>query len=53
MEEALRAASNPDEFRMRVAGIHSASDQAKEEMERTRIVSGAESRRPPAKNTSE
>ncbi|HEX8176115.1 MAG TPA: type IV pilus twitching motility protein PilT [Pyrinomonadaceae bacterium] len=53
MEEALRGASNPDEFRLRVAGIHSASDQAKEEMERTRIVSGAESRRPPAKNISD
>ncbi|HKS26490.1 MAG TPA: type IV pilus twitching motility protein PilT [Pyrinomonadaceae bacterium] len=52
MEEALRGASNPDEFRLRVAGIHSASDQAKEEMERSRIVSGAESRRPPAKNIS-
>ncbi|HYO92315.1 MAG TPA: type IV pilus twitching motility protein PilT [Pyrinomonadaceae bacterium] len=52
MEEALRSASNPDEFRLRVAGIHSASDEAKEEMERSRIVSGAESRRPPAKNIS-
>ncbi len=34
MEEALRGASNPDEFRLRLAGIRSASDQAKEEMER-------------------
>jgi twitching motility protein PilT len=50
IEEALRGASNPDEFRLRLAGIHSAADQAKEEMERTRIVSGAESRRPAAKN---
>src|ERR687884_33802 len=39
MEEALRGASNPDEFRMRVAGIHSASDQAKEDMERVTTVS--------------
>ncbi|MCA1558382.1 MAG: type IV pilus twitching motility protein PilT [Acidobacteria bacterium] len=50
MEEALRGASNPDEFRLRLAGIHSAADQAKEEMERTRIVSGVESRRPNEKN---
>jgi twitching motility protein PilT len=50
MEEALRGASNPDEFRLRVAGIHSSADQAKEEMERTRIVSGAESRRPTGKD---
>ena len=50
IEEALRGASNPDEFRLRLAGIHSASDQAKEEMERARIVSGAESRRPQTKN---
>lgn len=34
LEEALRGASNPDEFRLRVAGIRSAADQAKEEMER-------------------
>ncbi|HEV7843449.1 MAG TPA: type IV pilus twitching motility protein PilT, partial [Pyrinomonadaceae bacterium] len=34
MEEALRGASNPDEFRLRLAGIHSAADQAKEDMER-------------------
>jgi twitching motility protein PilT len=49
MEEAMRGASNPDEFRLRVDGIHSTADQAKEEMERTRIVSGAESRRPAGK----
>jgi twitching motility protein PilT len=34
LEEALRGASNSDEFRLRVAGIRSAADQAKEEMER-------------------
>jgi twitching motility protein PilT len=39
MEEALRGASNPDEFRLRVAGIRSASDQAKEDMERVTTVS--------------
>src|ERR687886_554027 len=30
IEEALRGASNPDEFRLRLSGIHSAADQAKE-----------------------
>src|SRR5919199_653893 len=39
MEEALRGASNPDEFRLRVAGIRSAADQAKEDMERVTSVS--------------
>ncbi|HVF49544.1 MAG TPA: type IV pilus twitching motility protein PilT [Pyrinomonadaceae bacterium] len=38
LEEALRGSSNPDEFRLRIAGIRSASDQAKEDMEQ-RIVS--------------
>jgi twitching motility protein PilT len=38
MEEALRGASNPDEFRLRVAGIRSASEQAKEDMERVTTV---------------
>jgi twitching motility protein PilT len=51
IEEALRGASNPDEFRLRIDGIRSTSDQAIEEMERTRIVSGAESRRPAGKTT--
>jgi twitching motility protein PilT len=46
MEEALRGASNPDEFRLRIAGIHSASEQAKEEMERIGNMASAESRRP-------
>ncbi len=39
IEEALRGASNPDEFRLRVSGIRSASDQAKEDMERLTTVS--------------
>ena len=39
LEEALRGASNPDDFRLRVAGIRSASDQAKEDMERVTAVS--------------
>ena len=36
LEEALRGASNPDEFRMRVSGICTSNDQAKE-----RIVSAS------------
>ncbi len=45
LEEALRGSSNPDEFRLRVAGIRSASDQAKEDMERvTTVTNGAQSR---------
>ena len=43
LEEALRGSSNPDEFRLRVSGIRSASDQAKEDMERMTSVSS----RPP------
>ncbi|HEX8190457.1 MAG TPA: type IV pilus twitching motility protein PilT [Pyrinomonadaceae bacterium] len=47
MEEALRGASNPDEFRLRVAGIRSASDQARDDMERvTAVTNGAQSRAP-------
>jgi len=33
LDEALRGASNPDEFRLRIEGIRSTADQAKEEME--------------------
>src|ERR1700724_1233927 len=33
-EEALSRASNPDEFKLRIQGIRSASDSAREEMER-------------------
>ena len=32
-EEALRQASNPDEFKLKVAGIQSAADMAQEAME--------------------
>ena len=39
LEEALRGASNPDEFRLRLDGIRSTSDQAREEMERIGNVS--------------
>ena len=34
LEEALGRSSNPDEFRLRIQGIRSASDSAREEMER-------------------
>ncbi len=34
LEEALRGATNPDEFRLRLAGIQNTSAMAKEEMER-------------------
>ncbi|MET0649583.1 MAG: type IV pilus twitching motility protein PilT [Pyrinomonadaceae bacterium] len=45
LEEALRGSSNPDEFRLRVSGIRSASDQAKEDMERvTTVTNGAQMR---------
>jgi twitching motility protein PilT len=34
-EEALSRASNPDDFKLRIQGIRSAGDAAREEMERT------------------
>jgi len=34
-DEAVKQASNPDEFKLRVEGIRSSTDAAKEEMERT------------------
>ncbi|MGC2236022.1 MAG: type IV pilus twitching motility protein PilT [Pyrinomonadaceae bacterium] len=34
LEEALRGSTNPDEFRLRLAGIQNSSAQAKEEMEK-------------------
>jgi twitching motility protein PilT len=34
LEEALRGSTNPDEFRLRLAGIQNTSTQAKEEMEK-------------------
>ncbi|MDQ4120915.1 MAG: type IV pilus twitching motility protein PilT [Acidobacteriota bacterium] len=39
LEEALRGASNADEFRLRLAGIQNTSAQAKEEMEKLSAVS--------------
>ncbi len=35
LDEALRGSTNPDEFRLRLAGIHNTSSLAKEDMERT------------------
>jgi twitching motility protein PilT len=37
IEEALTRASNPDEFRLRLQGIRSAADSAREEMERQMV----------------
>jgi twitching motility protein PilT len=34
LEEALRGSTNPDEFRLRLAGIQNTSSMAKEEMEK-------------------
>ena len=35
-DEAMTGASNPDEFKLRVSGVRSVADQAKDEMERSR-----------------
>ena len=40
LDEALRRASNPDEFRLKLQGIQSTSDISKEEMESKLTVSG-------------
>ena len=42
LEEAVRGASNADEFRLRVSGIRSSADQAKEDMERVGNVTNSE-----------
>jgi twitching motility protein PilT len=34
LDEALRNSTNPDEFKLRIAGISSTADSAREEMER-------------------
>ena len=46
IEEALRGASNADEFRLRIAGIHSTADQAKEELEKLGKQKTAEHQQP-------
>ena len=35
LDEALRRSTNPDEFKLRIAGIQSTADMAQEEMEAT------------------
>lgn len=37
LDEALRGSTNPDEFRLRLAGIQNTSSQAKEEMEKMSV----------------
>jgi len=41
LEEALRGSTNPDEFRLRLAGIQNTSTMAKEEMEKQSGVIGS------------
>jgi twitching motility protein PilT len=41
LEEALRGSTNPDEFRLRLAGIQNTSTMAKEEMEKQSGVVGS------------
>ena len=41
LEEALRGSTNPDEFRLRLAGIQNTSSMAKEEMEKQSGVVGS------------
>ena len=49
-EEAMNGASNPDEFKLRVSGVRSVSDQAREEMEKVRKRTGTlDSARPETK----
>src|SRR5687767_11057103 len=49
-EEALAGASNPDEFKLRVSGVRSVSDQAREDLERSRKRTGMlESSKPETK----
>jgi twitching motility protein PilT len=40
LDEALRRASNPDEFRLKLSGIQSTSDMAKDEMDSKLTISG-------------
>ena len=40
-EEALRQATNPDEFKLRVAGIHSTSDVSTDQMDHASSANGA------------
>ncbi|HEX8253167.1 MAG TPA: hypothetical protein VF846_08480 [Thermoanaerobaculia bacterium] len=40
LDEALRRASNPDEFRLKLSGIQSTADMSKEEMESKLTIHG-------------
>ncbi|HEY6331135.1 MAG TPA: type IV pilus twitching motility protein PilT [Blastocatellia bacterium] len=40
-EEAISGASNPDEFKLRVSGVRSISDQTRDEMERSHMRTGS------------
>jgi twitching motility protein PilT len=40
LDEALRRASNPDEFRLKLSGIQSTADMSKEEMDSKLSISG-------------
>jgi len=40
-DEAISGASNPDEFKLRVSGVRSISDQTKDEMDRAHMRTGA------------
>jgi twitching motility protein PilT len=40
-EDAIGGASNPDELKLRVAGIRSVADQAREEMEKSLLRTGS------------
>jgi twitching motility protein PilT len=41
LEEALRQATNPDEFKLRVSGIHSTSDASTDQMDHASEKGGA------------
>ena len=50
LDEALRRATNPDEFKLRIAGIRSSADAAAEEMEST-LKTGADPEDPRGPNS--
>ena len=43
LEEALRRATNPDEFKLKIAGIQSTADVSREEMDATLQVDDSDS----------
>jgi twitching motility protein PilT len=48
-DEAMAGASNPDEFKLRVSGVRSVTDQAREDMERSRRKTGTLESKPETK----